>query len=58
MNLVENINALRAIACVTEQPHLKDVQFLAKRAAEDSENFLDKDSWGQWDSWNNWGAAS
>lgn len=58
MNLVENINALRESARVTQLDHLKDVQFLAKRAEEDEDNFLDKDSWGRWDSWNDWGAAS
>ncbi len=58
MSLVENIIALRAKACITELEHLSDVKFLAKRAMEDEDDFLDKDSWGRWDSWNDWGAAS
>lgn len=58
MNLADNIGALRDSARRTQQSHLKDVQYLARRAAEDDHDFLDKDSWGRWDSWNDWGAAS
>lgn len=58
MHLIDNIRALRAQACETDAENLKDVKFLAKRAYEDEDDLLDKDSWGRWDSWNDWGAAS
>lgn len=58
MNLTENIEILRQQVLLNSFPQLQDVHFLAKRARDDDEDFLDKDSWGRWDSWNDWGAAS